>query len=44
MPAYLAADDEPAVVLGVVLGDLLEGVDLGHLRRRGSPALRGVNG
>ena len=44
MPVYLAADDEPAIVLGVVLGDLLEGVDLGHLRRRGSPALRGVNG
>ena len=44
MPVYLAADDEPAIVLGVVLGDLLEGVDLGHIRRRGSPALRGVNG
>jgi hypothetical protein len=31
---YLAGDDEPAVVLGVVLGDLLEGEDLG--RRHGA--------
>lgn len=31
---YLAADDEPAVILGVVLGDLLEGVDLRHLYPR----------
>ena len=27
---YLAADDEPAILLGVVLGDVLEGEDLGH--------------
>ena len=25
---YLAADDEPAILLGVVLGDVLEGEDL----------------
>jgi hypothetical protein len=28
----LAADDEPAVVLGAVLGDLLEGEHLGRRR------------
>lgn len=27
---YLAADDEPAILLGVVLGDRVEGEDLGH--------------
>jgi hypothetical protein len=44
MSVYLAADDEPAIVLGVVLRDLLEGVNLRHLQRRGSLALRGMDG